>query len=59
MSCKILVVDDEHDIADLLEVYLRNENHIPVEEHTVLIDNYRANPVYLIHKFDTELQICR
>ena len=27
MSEKILVVDDEHDIADLLEVYLRNENY--------------------------------
>lgn len=25
MSEKILVVDDEHDIADLLEVYLQNE----------------------------------
>ncbi len=28
MSCKILVVDDEQDIADLLEIYLRNENYI-------------------------------
>ena len=28
MSEKILVVDDEHDIADLLEVYLRNENYM-------------------------------
>ena len=27
MSEKILVVDDEHDIADLLEVYLQNENY--------------------------------
>ena len=27
MSEKILVVDDEHDIADLLEVYLKNENY--------------------------------
>lgn len=27
MSDKILVVDDEHDIADLIEVYLRNENY--------------------------------
>lgn len=27
-NCKILVVDDEHDIADLLEVYLQNENYI-------------------------------
>lgn len=25
MSEKILIVDDEHDIADLLEVYLQNE----------------------------------
>jgi len=24
---KILVVDDEHDIADLIEVYLENENY--------------------------------
>lgn len=28
MSEKILVVEDEHDIADLLEVYLQNENYI-------------------------------
>ena len=28
MSEKVLVVDDEHDIADLLEVYLQNENYI-------------------------------
>lgn len=28
MNEKILVVDDEHDIADLLEVYLQNENYI-------------------------------
>lgn len=28
MSEKILIVDDEHDIADLLEVYLKNENYI-------------------------------
>ncbi|ANU45043.1 DNA-binding response regulator [Enterocloster clostridioformis] len=28
MSERILVVDDEHDIADLLEVYLQNENYI-------------------------------
>ena len=27
-NCKILVVDDEHDIADFLEVYLQNENYI-------------------------------
>lgn len=27
MSEKILIVDDEHDIADLLEVYLKNENY--------------------------------
>ena len=27
MSEKILVVDDEHEIADLIEVYLRNENY--------------------------------
>ena len=28
MNEKILVADDEHDIADLLEVYLQNENYI-------------------------------
>lgn len=28
MAEKILIVDDEHDIADLLEVYLQNENYI-------------------------------
>lgn len=27
MAEKILIVDDEHDIADLLEVYLKNENY--------------------------------
>lgn len=27
MNDKILVVDDEHDIADLIEVYLQNENY--------------------------------
>lgn len=28
MNDKILVVDDEHEIADLLEVYLQNENYL-------------------------------
>ncbi|MDD4390429.1 MAG: VanR-ABDEGLN family response regulator transcription factor [Eubacteriales bacterium] len=28
MNDKILVVDDEHDIADLIEVYLQNENYV-------------------------------
>lgn len=28
MNEKLLVVDDEHDIADFLEVYLQNENYI-------------------------------
>lgn len=27
MVDKILVVDDEHEIADLIEVYLKNENY--------------------------------
>jgi two-component system response regulator VanR len=27
MNDKVLVVDDEHDIADLIEVYLQNENY--------------------------------
>lgn len=30
-----------------------------VEEYAALIDNCRAVPVYLIHKFDIELQMCR
>ena len=28
MPEKILIIDDEQDIADLLEVYLKNENYI-------------------------------
>ena len=28
MSEKILIIDDEQDIADLLEVYLKYENYI-------------------------------
>ncbi len=28
MNDKILVVDDEHEIADLIEVYLKNENYV-------------------------------
>ena len=28
MSEKVLVVDDERDIANLLEVYLQNENYV-------------------------------
>ena len=27
MPEKVLIVDDEHDIADLIEVYLQNENY--------------------------------
>ncbi len=27
MSDKILIVDDEHEIADLVELYLKNENY--------------------------------
>ncbi|MBD0384731.1 VanR-ABDEGLN family response regulator transcription factor [Paenibacillus sedimenti] len=27
MCAKVLIVDDEHEIADLIEVYLRNENY--------------------------------
>ena len=28
MSEKILIIDDEQDIANLLEVYLKNENYV-------------------------------
>lgn len=31
---KILIVDDERDIADLIEVYLRNENYIVFKFYT-------------------------
>lgn len=34
MSEKILVVDDEREIADLLEVYLKNENYTQRELYT-------------------------
>ena len=30
MSEKILIIDDEQDIADLLEVYLKNENYVVI-----------------------------
>lgn len=36
MSYNILVVDDEHDIADLIEVYLRNENYTVYKFYTGL-----------------------
>lgn len=38
MSDKILVVDDERDIADLLEVYLKNENYIVYKFYTAKTD---------------------
>jgi len=34
MSDKILVVDDEHEIADLIEVYLKNENYTVFKFYT-------------------------
>lgn len=34
MSNKILVVDDEHEIADLIEVYLKNENYTVFKFYT-------------------------
>lgn len=34
MSDKILIVDDEHEIADLIEVYLRNENYTVYKFYT-------------------------
>lgn len=34
MSDKILIVDDEHEIADLLEVYLKNENYTVFKVYT-------------------------
>ncbi|HIQ71311.1 MAG TPA: response regulator, partial [Candidatus Onthenecus intestinigallinarum] len=34
MSEKILIVDDEVEIADLIEVYLKNENYIVFKFYT-------------------------
>lgn len=34
MSNKILVVDDETEIADLIEVYLKNENYTVFKFYT-------------------------
>jgi len=34
MTDKILVVDDEREIADLIEVYLRNEDYRTVKCYT-------------------------
>ncbi len=44
MDEKILIVDDEHDIADLIEVYLKNEDYAVIkcyssEEAMALIEN--------------------
>ena len=36
MSNKILVVDDETEIADLIEVYLKNENYTVFKFYTAL-----------------------
>ncbi len=48
MSEKILIVDDEKDIADLLEVYLKNENYIiykyySAREALAFIENEEAD----------------
>lgn len=40
MCEKILVIDDEKDIANLLEVYLQNENYILFINITVLKMQY-------------------
>ncbi|TKN74076.1 DNA-binding response regulator, partial [Enterococcus faecium] len=34
MSDKILIVDDEHEIADLVELYLKNENYTVFKNYT-------------------------
>ena len=48
MNEKILVVDDEKEIADLLEVYLKNDNYIvhKLQENTIVItfENF-GNPI--------------
>ena len=37
MSEKILIIDDEQDIADLLEVYLKYENYIVYKFYSSLL----------------------
>ena len=34
MSYKVLVVDDESEIADLIEMYLQNENYTVYKSYT-------------------------
>ena len=34
MAEKILIVDDEQEIADLVELYLKNENHMVFKFYT-------------------------
>lgn len=40
MNEKILVVDDEKEIADLLEVYLKNDNYIVHKAKLFQLRNY-------------------
>ncbi|AIM15175.1 VanR-ABDEGLN family response regulator transcription factor [Neobacillus thermocopriae] len=51
MSDKILVVDDEHEIADLVELYLKNENYTVYKFYTA------EEAMECIEKMDLDLAI--
>ncbi|WP_163182493.1 VanR-ABDEGLN family response regulator transcription factor [Neobacillus sedimentimangrovi] len=51
MSNKILVVDDEHEIADLVELYLKNENYTVFKFYTA------EEALECIEKMDLDLAI--
>ncbi|MCD4838650.1 VanR-ABDEGLN family response regulator transcription factor [Neobacillus sedimentimangrovi] len=51
MSDKILVVDDEHEIADLVELYLKNENYTVYKFYTA------EEALECIEKMDLDLAI--
>ena len=46
MSEKILIIDDEQDIADLLEVYLKNENYVVYKRITAGIQCSYSKKAY-------------
>src|SRR5688572_8460634 len=51
MGDRILVVDDEQEIADLVELYLRNENYTVYKFHTA------SDAIECIEKTDLDLAI--
>lgn len=42
MSERIFIVDDERDIADLLEVYLQNENYFSVQNQVKFTVEFKS-----------------